>query len=65
MPKREVQHCPEGQVLTNSRSSAYFVTLDREHFLNNAALKQTMPFPVGTPGDLLAWYRRLLSVTRE
>ena len=35
----------------------YFVTLDREHFLKNEALKQAMPFPVGTPGDFLAWYR--------
>ena len=35
----------------------YFVTLDREHFLNNDALKRAMPFPVGTPGDFLAWYR--------
>jgi predicted nucleic acid-binding protein len=35
----------------------YFVTLDREHFLNNDALKRAMPFPIGTPGDFLAWYR--------
>jgi predicted nucleic acid-binding protein len=35
----------------------YFVTLDREHFLKNDALKQAMPFPVDTPGDFLAWYR--------
>ena len=35
----------------------YFVTLDREHFLKNDELKRSMPFPVGTPGDFLAWYR--------
>jgi predicted nucleic acid-binding protein len=35
----------------------YFVTLDQEHFLKNDALKQAMLFPVGTPGDFLAWYR--------
>ena len=35
----------------------YFVTLDREHFLNNDALRRAMSFPVGTPGDFLAWYR--------
>ena len=39
----------------------YFVTLDREHFLSNDELKRAMPFPVGTPGDFLAWYRRLLA----
>jgi predicted nucleic acid-binding protein len=39
----------------------YFVTLDREHFLNNDPLKRAMPFPVGTPGDFLAWYRRRIT----
>src|SRR5436190_17513603 len=34
----------------------YFVTLDREHFLSNDALKRAMPFPIDTPGDFLAWY---------
>lgn len=46
-------------VLAAAKATAadYFVTLDREHFLNNDALKRAMPFPVGTPGDFLAWYR--------
>jgi hypothetical protein len=35
----------------------YFVTLGREHFLNNDELNRSAPFPVGTPGDFLAWYR--------
>jgi hypothetical protein len=39
----------------------YFVTLDREHFLSNDGLKRAMSFPVGTPGDFLAWYRGLLA----
>lgn len=39
----------------------YFVTLDRRHFLNNPALKDAVPFPVGTPGDFLAWYRGQLT----
>jgi predicted nucleic acid-binding protein len=39
----------------------YFVTLDREHFLNNNELKRSAPFPVGTPGDFLAWYRGLIT----
>lgn len=39
----------------------YFVTLDREHFLANNALRFAMPFPLGTPGDCLAWFREQLS----
>jgi predicted nucleic acid-binding protein len=39
----------------------YFVTLDREHFLSNDGIKRAMSFPVGTPGDFLAWYRGLLA----
>ena len=35
----------------------YFVTLDRAHFLDNDRLTQAVPFPVGTPGDFLAWWR--------
>jgi predicted nucleic acid-binding protein len=41
----------------------YFVTLDKQHFLNNTELKQALPFPVGTPGDFLAWFRAQLIVT--
>ena len=36
----------------------YFVTLDRAHFIDNPALLKEVPFPVGTPGDVLAWLRR-------
>lgn len=35
----------------------YFVTLDRQHFLDNGALRESIPFQTGTPGDFLAWYR--------
>ena len=35
----------------------YFVTLDRKHFLNNLALRNILPFPVGTPGDVIAWLK--------
>jgi predicted nucleic acid-binding protein len=35
----------------------YFVTLDREHFLSNEALRAAVTFPIGTPGDFLAWFR--------
>ena len=35
----------------------YFVTLDNKHFLNNQELHKAAPFPLGTPGSCLAWYR--------
>jgi predicted nucleic acid-binding protein len=38
----------------------YLVTLDREHFLDVPGLPEQLPFPLGTPGDFLAWYRSRL-----
>ena len=38
----------------------YFVTLDRQHFLDNAALHSAVPFAVGTPGDCIQWLRTAL-----
>jgi len=35
----------------------YFVTLDREHFLNNPNLVEYLSFPMGTPGDFIDWLR--------
>jgi predicted nucleic acid-binding protein len=35
----------------------YFVTLDRNHFLENPALLKEAPFPLGTPGDFLDWFK--------
>jgi predicted nucleic acid-binding protein len=42
----------------------YCVTLDRKHFLNNRALRDALPFPVGTPGDCVAWLRGALAAPR-
>ncbi len=39
----------------------YFVTLDRAHFLDVPALRASVPFPIGTPGDFLAWWREMIS----
>lgn len=36
----------------------YFVTLDKRHFLENRDLHRAVEFPIGTPGDFLAWYRQ-------
>lgn len=38
----------------------YFVTLDKKHFLRDDELRDVLPFPIGTPGDCLAWYRTKL-----
>ncbi len=52
-------HAGDAQVLAAAWEAGvdYFVTLDKEHFLNNAELRSIVPFPVGTPGDFLAWFR--------
>ncbi|MBW8010362.1 MAG: PIN domain-containing protein [Chloroflexi bacterium] len=39
----------------------FLVTLDRKHFLENKLMSASVPFPIGTPGDFLAWYRRHLN----
>jgi predicted nucleic acid-binding protein len=36
----------------------FFVTLDPQHFLDNKSLCAALPFPLGTPGDFLLWYRQ-------
>jgi len=56
-------HPGDAQVLAAAWAAGadYFVTLDRQHFLDNPSLRDAVPFPVGTPGDFLAWYRRQLT----
>jgi len=52
-------HAGDAQVLAAAWAAKvdYFVTLDQKHFLHNVALRAAVPFPIGTPGDFLAWYR--------
>jgi predicted nucleic acid-binding protein len=56
-------HPGDAQVLAAAWAAGadYLVTLDRKHFLDNSALRNAVPFPVGTPGDFLAWYRGQLT----
>lgn len=56
-------HPGEAQVLAAAWEAGvdYFVTLDREHFLDNPGLRSAVPFPISTPGDFLAWYRGQLA----
>ena len=53
------RHPGDARVLAAAWSAGvdYFVTLDRKHFLGNSALRDAVPFPVGTPGGFLTWYR--------
>lgn len=43
----------------------FFVTLDKRHLLANETFKDQAPFPVGNPGEALAWYRSLSTDTAD
>jgi hypothetical protein len=51
-------HAGDGRILADACSGEpdYFVTLDKRHLLDNAGAGQ-MSFPIGTPGDCIAWLR--------
>jgi predicted nucleic acid-binding protein len=53
-------HPGDGRVLADAWEAGtdFFVTLDRQHFLDNENLRAALPFPLGTPGDFLLWYRQ-------
>ena len=57
-----VDYAPDAQVLAEALAAGadYFVTLDKRHLLGNPRAGR-LPFPVGTPGDFLAWYRERLA----
>lgn len=66
VPAEQIAHCqtivdykPDAIVLAAAWAAEvdYFVTLDGKHFLDNQQLHALAPFPVGTPGSCLAWYR--------
>lgn len=55
--RRRVSHPGDALVLAAALDARpdYFVTLDRRHFLSIP--EGALPFPIGTPGDFLAWWR--------
>lgn len=55
-----VSHPGDAAVLAAAwqASSDFFVTLNRQHFLENPKLVPSLPFPVGTSGDALVWIRQ-------
>ncbi len=57
-----IGHPGDARVLASAIESGadYFVTLDRAHFLGNPDVRRELPFPLGTPGDFLDWYRKVI-----
>ena len=57
--QRLIGHAKDAVVLAAALDAEmdYLVTLDREHMLNNPTLRNALAFPMGTPGDCLAWFR--------
>lgn len=55
-----VDHPADAQTLAAALASdiEYFVTLDREHFLDNPRLAREAALEVGTPGECVQWLRR-------
>lgn len=53
-----VEYAPDARVLAEAIAvgSDYFVSLDRKHLVDNPRAAVS-PFPIGTPGDFLAWFR--------
>lgn len=53
-----VGYKPDAQVLAEALTinADYFVSLDRKHLIGNPSLTK-LPFPVGTPGEFLEWYK--------
>ena len=58
----QLAHPGDAQIFASALASKieYFVTLDRRHFLKDNRLRGSIPFPMGTPGDYLDWFRSTL-----
>lgn len=61
-----VAYAGDAQVLAEALTLGvdYLVSLDRKHLVGSPEALQ-LPFPVGTPGDFLAWYRGRLIIPVE
>jgi predicted nucleic acid-binding protein len=57
-----VDYLPDAQVVAEALAVGvdYFVSFDRKHLIGNPRAKN-LPFPVGTAGEFLAWYRARLA----
>lgn len=56
-----ITYAPDAHILAEAIECAahYFVSLDRAHLVGQPEAHE-LPFPVGTPGDFLAWLRHRL-----
>lgn len=56
-----IDYVPDAQVVAEALTLGvdYFVSFDREHLVGNPRAGE-LPFPIGTVGDFLAWYRERL-----
>lgn len=54
-----VNHPGDARIIADAWSAGvdYLITLDKEHLLAQPTLTSQLPFPIGTPGDFLAWLR--------
>jgi predicted nucleic acid-binding protein len=61
-----MSYLPDAAVLAAALTSQadYLVTLDRQHFLENALLMASPPLSIGTLGDCLIWVRDRLDMCR-
>jgi predicted nucleic acid-binding protein len=56
-----VTYPPDAEIVAEALAAQadYLVSLDRQHLVGNPQA-EALPFPVGTPGDCLAWLRARL-----
>jgi predicted nucleic acid-binding protein len=56
-----VDYPPDAHILGEALVAEvdYLVSLDRKHLMDNPRASE-LPFPIGTPGDFLAWVREHL-----
>ena len=62
-----VPHAGDARILADAWHNRvdYLVTLDQAHFLGAPNLAGQVPFPIGTPGDCLAWIRKNIQAYEE
>jgi predicted nucleic acid-binding protein len=56
-----VDYPPDAHILAEALAAEvdYLVSLDRKHLVGNPRQSE-LPFPIGTPGDSLDWFRNYL-----
>ncbi len=59
--KSVIEYLPDAQVVAEALmvEADYFVSFDLKHLVGNPRAGE-LPFPVGTAGDFLAWYKERL-----